>query len=145
MPYMEFTQYILPHGRKTLQYFECDDEILKKYEFIKKKGMRFEVEILTNGEVSLTIFNVETEVDEFIELCSNGPVVREAISRLVDAGYERWRHDEADNLTYVREQVDCDGVKVAVSCEALDQTLEYLSWLESQLEGLTRPETPYQM
>ena len=40
-----------------------------------------------------------------------------------------------ENLKSNQEQLDMDGCRVAVSRQALEETLEFLEWLEGQLPG----------
>lgn len=52
-------------------------------------------------------------------------------------------YDAIDNLKTNQSQLDMDGCMVAVSRQALEETLEYLEWIESQLVGLTQPTMPH--
>ena len=78
---IEFTQYLLPDGRKVPTFFQTEDkEIYDKAQAIITAGYRFECEILRNGVCSFTITD---ERDEAIELAPNGPAVVDAINKLI--------------------------------------------------------------
>jgi hypothetical protein len=82
-----FTQFLMPTGRP--KRIEIDrplaTEILAAQ--LIADGYRFECEILSTGQVSLTC---EDDDDETlaIEVCSNGPDVPLAVDRLVSAASE---------------------------------------------------------
>ena len=78
-----WTQYLLPHGRQKAVEFDVDDDLAPQLAKIKEAGCRLECEILTTGQVSLTVFDPETEEDRDIVLCRNGPGVVLAIEKLI--------------------------------------------------------------
>lgn len=63
----------------------CSHRALNKANQIHAAGFRFKCEILTTGEVSLTI--TDDEADHAIEVVPNGPGTGEAVDRLV-LGFE---------------------------------------------------------
>lgn len=78
-----FTQYLRPHGRPREIQIERPLEIEQRAQDLIKRGVRFEAEQLTTGEVSLTAhYNDE---DIAIEICENGPEVPPAVDRLVQS------------------------------------------------------------
>lgn len=77
-----FTQYLLPDGRRTILCIEKYGEIAQKAQEIINKGLRFEAEVLTTGEISLTITD-DKEGDLAIEICRNGPQVPKAVDKLI--------------------------------------------------------------
>jgi len=79
-----FTQYLLPNGRAEQISIMMSQKIADIAHKIIEKGNRFEAEILTTGEVSLTIHNIEFEEDVAIELCENGLEVYGAVERLIN-------------------------------------------------------------
>jgi hypothetical protein len=80
--HIPFTQYMRPDGRTEQVDFECDDEaVALKADQIIAAGFRFECEVLTSNEVSLTISDGDDDLAG--ELCQNGPEVPIAIARLV--------------------------------------------------------------
>lgn len=79
-----FTQYLLPHGRRTTTEIERGAEVEAKAREIIAAGYRFECEILTTGEVSLTIHDAEDGIDVDIAVVPNGPGVGEAVDKLVN-------------------------------------------------------------
>lgn len=80
-----FTQYLLPNGEKRDERIErpADIEALAR-QFIEAGG-RYECEMLTTGEVSLTaVYAVDDEPEDVeIEICPNGPDVPLRIDDLV--------------------------------------------------------------
>jgi len=78
---IEFTQYLRPDGRKEKITIDRPEHVeLIAREFIKAGG-RFEAEVLSTGEVSLTAHYDDEDVA--IEICANGPAVEPAVDRLV--------------------------------------------------------------
>ncbi len=78
-----FTQYLLPNGRRRLITIEVDSDVQEMAEDIIREGHRFEAEVLTTGEVSLTIFDEDTEEDVAIVLVRNRKGVREAVQEMI--------------------------------------------------------------
>ena len=86
---MIFTKYLRPNGVKQRVETTRPPEIEAMASALSAKGVKFEIEVLMNGLVSLT-----AEMDG--ELCSlaheispNGPEVCEAVDRLVRTTAER--------------------------------------------------------
>ena len=68
-----FTQYIRPHGRTREVTLQClTEEAFLKSQTILSSGLKFECEILTTGESSLTIADREKEEDLAIEVSPAG-------------------------------------------------------------------------
>jgi len=83
-----FTQYILPDGRKKATECDVPQGIAEMANAILAQGhYRFECEILTTGEVSLTTFDTENEIDIAIEICPNGPQVPRAVANMIAAAW----------------------------------------------------------
>lgn len=83
MSEIPFTQYLLPDGRKRETGIDRPDEVAAKAQRIIDAGHRFEAEVLTTGDVSLTIHNIADEEDVAIKVVPNGPGVGEAVDELV--------------------------------------------------------------
>ena len=81
MPEIEFTQYKLPHGRAVPVRIDRPDPVYEKARRLMEAGYVFECEVLTDGEVSLTI--TDDEADHAIEVCPNGPEVPAAVDKLI--------------------------------------------------------------
>ncbi len=78
-----FTQFMLPDGRQKQVEMDVADDLAANLAAIDAAGARLECEILTTGQVSLTIFDPESETDYDIELVTNGPEVPKAVDRLI--------------------------------------------------------------
>lgn len=76
-----FTQYVRPDGRKRPVDAPADRETYDLAQQVIAAGMRFECEVLTTGQVSLTVAHRDEDVA--IELSPNGPEIDEALQRLV--------------------------------------------------------------
>lgn len=89
MPAVEFTEYVLPNGRRRQVFIDCPDYVAAAAEELHRRGYRFECETLTTGHVSLTIVGPTGPVDEddegdvAIEVVPNGPSVLDAVDRLI--------------------------------------------------------------
>ncbi len=79
-----FVQYMRPNGRRV-EGDSCPVNInlAPKVQDIRDNGWVFECEVLTTGQVSLTVSDGEEDVG--IELSVNGPSVADAIERLVNS------------------------------------------------------------
>jgi hypothetical protein len=77
-----FTQYMRPNGRAVPVSIAVDPEVAAIAQTIRARGLAFECEVLTTGQVSLTITDPE-EGDLDIRVVENGPGVREAVEDLV--------------------------------------------------------------
>lgn len=77
-----FTQYLYPHGIKKPVSISVAPAVAEKAHNLIEKGLRFECEILSTGEVSVTITDPE-DGDLDIRVIPNGPGVREAIEDMV--------------------------------------------------------------
>lgn len=91
-----FTQYLRPDGRTRQITIDVNDVVGRMAEGLMRRGLCFEAEILTTGEVSLTIS--DSEQDLAIEVVPNGPEVLRAVDRLIQKvtesefkGPECWR------------------------------------------------------
>ena len=62
-------------------------DVAEQSKAIIDRGWFFEVEELTTGEASLTVFDPESQVDIAIEVVPNGPEVVSAVDRLVSISY----------------------------------------------------------
>lgn len=81
MPDIQFTQYLLPNGKRKLTSIERPQNVWEEAEEILKAGYRFECEMLTTGHVSLTIAGKNTDVE--IEICRNDAEVPKAVDRII--------------------------------------------------------------
>jgi len=83
---IEFTQYLLPNGRKRTVRIERPIEIEALADEIVMSNLVFETEMLMTGQISLTVSNREEDLDS--EIVPNGPEVPLAVDRLVKRVYE---------------------------------------------------------
>ena len=78
---ISFTQYVLPNGAQKTVKISRPAEIADLADAIMKRGYRFECELLTTSEVSLTITNKDGDAD--MEVVPNGAEVPVAIDRMI--------------------------------------------------------------
>lgn len=84
-----FRVYTLPGGRQSEEVFSTSCKATYDMaQDVINAGFRFEAEVLRTGQVSFTVHDIEKEIDVAIELCDNGPAVREAIRKLVINGHK---------------------------------------------------------
>lgn len=83
MPELEFTQFLLPNGRRREVTTEVSQEAWDKAQDIKEAGFNFEIEVLNTGQVSATISSVEAGVDLAHSITPNGPEVQEGIEKMI--------------------------------------------------------------
>ena len=89
-----FTQYLRPNGQAVDIYFQAPDHVFLKAEQLIADGFKFEVEVLTTGEISLTVSDGEEDIA--IELCPNGPGIEKHVEALVDEACKVAKVDIAD-------------------------------------------------
>lgn len=80
-----FTQYLRPDGRKKETGIERPEEVEALAHSFIEAGGKFEAEVLSDGQVSLTACQeIDGEwQDVAIEICANGPGLPETVDRLV--------------------------------------------------------------
>lgn len=80
-----FTQYLMPDGRQKEISIERPPLIESLARQAIEAGAVFETEVLSTGEVSLTMRHCDDEEHTTlcIEVCSNGPSVLDAVDKLV--------------------------------------------------------------
>lgn len=78
---IRFTEFVLPRGEKRNMFVKRPFAITQKAKHILALGYRFEAEVLTTGQISLTI--TSDICDVCIQICNNGPEVLEAVDRLI--------------------------------------------------------------
>ncbi len=81
---VEVMQYKMPDGRQVPTSTNLPDEYRDKYIVMLSKGWRFAAEVLSDGQVSLTIENPREEVDENIRIVENGPNVQVAMIEMLN-------------------------------------------------------------
>ena len=81
MKTIKFTQYLLPDGRTKEVFIDVEDEIGEKAEKFIEDGGKFEIEMLTTGDISMTA--VWRDEDISIEVVKNGPEVISAVDNLI--------------------------------------------------------------
>jgi hypothetical protein len=87
---MKFTQYLMPDGRKKEVSTERSPDIEAKAKTIREWGGEFEVEMLTTGDVSMTVEYDDDEGERQSlahEIVVNGPLVPIAVDRLVETAF----------------------------------------------------------
>lgn len=78
---MKFTQFLRPDGRKRTIEIERSKDVEILAERILAKGLKFEIEELNDGTISMTVSNEDEDL--FIRLCKNGPDVGHNVDQLV--------------------------------------------------------------
>jgi hypothetical protein len=84
-------QYYRPDGRSSYKITELPDHVKYAYVDMVAAGCWFEAEVLTNGIVSQTVTDRDSDLD--IELCENGPNVQASLVKLLERG--SWRKPHA--------------------------------------------------
>jgi len=85
---IEFTQYHLPDGRKTMTGINMDAATEDKAHKLIEARCHFDIEILSTGIISMTCENNSLD-DEVLScrLSKNGPEIKENVKKLVDSAY----------------------------------------------------------
>lgn len=77
-----FTQFIPPHGKRRPTSIEVAPDVHERAMSLIANGLLFECEVLSTGQVSVTITD-EEDGDLDIRVIPNGPGVREAVEEMV--------------------------------------------------------------
>jgi hypothetical protein len=92
------TQYLRPHGKQVQANAPISDDYQEQYETMQKCGARLTAEVLTTGEVSITIEDPLTKNDFDNEICANNPEVTKAMEALLgrfdETKYKTWQSGE---------------------------------------------------
>ena len=83
---IQFTQYLLPRGQKRQTTIVRPVPVAEQAERLAAAGCRFEIELLTTGQVSMTIERDDDEGETEVlgmEIVSNGPDVPPAVDKMV--------------------------------------------------------------
>jgi len=82
---VDFTQYVLPHGRRRDEHINRPAEIEAIATRFTESGGRYECEVLTTGHVSLTAVKEVDGEEQDIEIivCDNGPGIPAKVDELV--------------------------------------------------------------
>lgn len=93
---MNFTQYLMPNGRKRAVTIDVDSEIEHMATELEKKGCRFEIEMLMTGQISMTCERGDIDEPVIFGSCivENGPGMKEAVEQMVKDSLEQ-SHDTA--------------------------------------------------
>jgi hypothetical protein len=75
------TQYLRPDGRKVVILTSLEECLKADYDDMLISGCHLEAEVLSTGEVSLTVSDGETDVD--IEVVNNDESVVNAINKML--------------------------------------------------------------
>ena len=79
---IEFTQYMMPHGRQQIVKIDRPEQVVTRANELIKQGYFFECEMLSDYKtISLTIVN--DKGDQAIEIVANGPEVPQAVDRMI--------------------------------------------------------------
>jgi hypothetical protein len=89
---VQITQYLCPNARKTKQMATLEADVQDEYEDMLKCGCRLEAEVLTTGEVSLTVWDEKKFEDIDIAIVQNGKEVLDAIITLLKN--KKWRTEK---------------------------------------------------
>jgi len=81
MATVPFIRYLRPNGRREAMTVQRPDNIAKAADAIREHGFRFECEVLTTGDVALSIS--DDDADYLLKVCANGPDVLVTVDLLI--------------------------------------------------------------
>jgi hypothetical protein len=87
---IEFTQYLMPDGRKSPQFIDRPEEVEGKAKAVVEAGGWFEMEMLNvpSGLPNVSITCAYQGDDLVMELAVNGPPVVKAVDAVVEEAYK---------------------------------------------------------
>jgi hypothetical protein len=77
-------QYIRPHGEVKHEIAVLPNEYKELYDSMLAHGCRFEAEVLTTSQVSVTISDPKEELDLDISITFNGPEVQKGMIKMLE-------------------------------------------------------------
>lgn len=81
---VRFTQFLLPDGRRQEVEIDLDPKVEEKAAKIIAAGYKFEIEMLSTGDISATIADPKIDDDvAFAAIVPNGPDVPQAIEDMI--------------------------------------------------------------
>ena len=80
-----FIQYLRPDGQRVPVFFDTTSDQVDKAKKIMAQGYVFEAEVLTTGEVSLTVTNDDGDIAS--QICPNGPGLEKHVEALVNDAF----------------------------------------------------------
>jgi len=96
---VSLTQFLLPDGRQRIVETTIHDRLAGQVAAIEECGARLTAEMLTTGEVSMTVEHPKWG-DFDIEVVNNGPEVPIALERLIErfekSSFEHWKASKSD-------------------------------------------------
>ena len=82
-----FTQFLRPDGRTRQVFIERPPDIVTKALMVVESGGRFEIEVLSTGEISMTVEHSGDYGPIALYICPNGPDVPSTVDSLVHKAY----------------------------------------------------------
>ena len=82
-----FTQFLRPNGRPIVNTIDASPELETLAHNLIENGARFEIEVLTTGEIFMECRKGEDILSN--QLCKNGPEVLVALENLIHAADEK--------------------------------------------------------
>ncbi len=95
---ISFTQFLMPDGRKRQTSIDRPPAIELLALSLSDAGHRFEIEMLTTGEVSMTVEADGEDGEDIVrshKICANGPAVLEKIDAMVTEAHANWKAGQA--------------------------------------------------
>lgn len=93
-----FTQFMLPDGRPIPGSIDRPPEIEGKALALIEEGCRFEIEVLTTGQINMDCSNDNGKWEDHPDtcpicsrICPNGPEVLGVVDELVIEAYDLWQ------------------------------------------------------
>ena len=83
---IEFTQYMLPDGRKRQQWISRSPEIEHLAALLRGAGCVFEIEVLRTGLISMSVERLDKDGEVQVlsqKICMNGLAVPAAVDEMV--------------------------------------------------------------
>jgi hypothetical protein len=84
---IKFIQYLRPNGKRQPIHIGRSADIEEKAAELATSGLCFEAEVLTTGEVSLSVSDHENSEDVAIRIIPNGSSVPKAVDSLIEEAH----------------------------------------------------------
>lgn len=85
---IKFTQFLLPHGKRTDFFIDRSPEIENKAKCLLDRGVRFEIEMLSTGEILMELLNLNEGNSISSRICINESDILDNVDSMINEAYK---------------------------------------------------------
>lgn len=85
---IQFIQFLRPNGRRKPVLVDRPEEVESLAEELESQGYQFEIEVLTTGQIHMTVSDPVEGLDHVSRVCENGPPVPQSVDSLIREAHQ---------------------------------------------------------